>query len=153
MTSTITTPETQTFSDLGVEQAIVDVLTSQGILTPFPIQTMTLPDAFAGKDITGKAETGSGKTLAFGIPMLTHVGIAKPKKPQGLILVPTRELANQVTKTLAPLLEAKNLTAVAVYGGAPMGPQIDALAAGASIAIATPGRLIRSPRTQGTFAI
>ena len=142
MTSTITTPETQTFSDLGVEQAIVDVLTSQGILTPFPIQTMTLPDAFAGKDITGKAETGSGKTLAFGIPMLTHVGIAKPKKPQGLILVPTRELANQVTKTLAPLLEAKNLTAVAVYGGAPMGPQIDALAAGASIAIATPGRLI-----------
>ncbi|MDA2979194.1 MAG: DEAD/DEAH box helicase, partial [Actinomycetota bacterium] len=142
MTSTITTPETQTFSDLGVEQAIVDVLTSQGILTPFPIQSMTLPDAFAGKDITGKAETGSGKTLAFGIPMLAHVGTAKPKKPQGLILVPTRELANQVTKTLAPLLEAKNLTAVAVYGGAPMGPQIDALAAGASIAIATPGRLI-----------
>ena len=142
MTSTITSPETETFSDLGVERAIVDVLTSQGILTPFPIQSMTLPDAFAGKDITGKAETGSGKTLAFGIPMLTHVGPAKPKKPQGLILVPTRELANQVTKTLAPLLEAKNLTAVAVYGGAPMGPQVDALAAGASIAIATPGRLI-----------
>lgn len=142
MPDTITSPQTQTFTDLGVEQAIVDVLTGQGITSPFPIQSMTLPDAFAGKDITGKAETGSGKTLAFGVPMLMHVGPAKPKRPQGLILVPTRELANQVTKTLAPLLKAKNLTAVAVYGGAPMGPQVDALAAGATIAIATPGRLI-----------
>ena len=142
MPNTVTTPETQTFADLGVEQVIVDELASQGITSPFPIQSMTLPDSFAGHDITGKAETGSGKTLAFGIPMLAHVGESKPKRPQGLILVPTRELANQVTKTLTPLLKAKNLTAVAVYGGAPMGPQIDALSAGASIAIATPGRLI-----------
>ena len=142
MPDTAISSDLSTFTDLGVEQAIVDVLTSQGITNPFPIQKMTLPDAFAGKDITGKAETGSGKTLAFGIPMLTHVGVASAKRPQGLILVPTRELANQVTKALAPLLEAKHLTAVAVYGGAPMGPQIDALAAGASIAIATPGRLI-----------
>jgi superfamily II DNA/RNA helicase len=142
MPDTVTTPEIQTFADLGVEQVIVDELASQGITAPFPIQSMTLPDAFAGHDITGKAETGSGKTLAFGIPMLAHVGESRPKRPQGLILVPTRELANQVTKTLAPLLKAKNLTAVAVYGGAPMGSQIDALSAGASIAIATPGRLI-----------
>ncbi len=142
MPETAISADQSTFADLGVEQAITDVLTSQGITNPFPIQEMTLPDAFAGKDITGKAETGSGKTLAFGIPMLAHVGVASAKRPQGLILVPTRELANQVTKTLAPLLEAKHLTAVAVYGGAPMGPQIDALAAGASIAIATPGRLI-----------
>jgi len=142
MPDTVTTPETQTFADLGVEQAIVDELTDQGITTPFPIQSMALPDAFAGHDITGKAKTGSGKTLAFGIPMLSHVGASKPKRPQGLILVPTRELANQVTKTLAPLLDIKNLTAVAVYGGAPMGAQIDALSDGASIAIATPGRLI-----------
>ncbi|MCZ7531943.1 MAG: DEAD/DEAH box helicase [Acidimicrobiia bacterium] len=142
MPDTAISADQSTFTDLGVEQAIVDVLTSQGITNPFPIQRMTLPDAFAGKDITGKAETGSGKTLAFGIPMLTHVGVASAKRPQGLILVPTRELANQVTQALAPLLEVKHLTAVAVYGGAPMGPQIDALAAGASIAIATPGRLI-----------
>lgn len=142
MSDTAISTDVSTFTDLGVDPVIVDVLASQGITTPFPIQAMTMSDIFAGKDITGKAETGSGKTLAFGIPMLVHVGPASPKRPQGLILVPTRELALQVTRTLTPLLEAKNLTAVAVYGGAPMGPQIDALAKGASIAIATPGRLI-----------
>ena len=133
---------TTSFADLGVADDIVEELESQGITTPFPIQTMTLPDALEGIDITGKAQTGSGKTLAFGIPMIMKVGASKSKKPHGLILVPTRELAGQVTKTLEPLLELRDLTAVAVYGGAPMGAQIDALNKGASIAIATPGRLI-----------
>ncbi|MCB1247096.1 MAG: DEAD/DEAH box helicase [Acidimicrobiia bacterium] len=142
MTETALEDASPTFAALGIDSAIVDALAVDGITNAFPIQAMTLPDALAGKDITGKAQTGSGKTLAFGIPMLTHVGPAKPKRPQGLILVPTRELASQVTSTLEPLLEVKNLTAVAVYGGAPMGPQIDALEQGASIAIATPGRLI-----------
>lgn len=142
MTDTAIETPLPTFADLGIDPSIVEVLAADGITNTFPIQAMTLPDALAGKDITGKAKTGSGKTLAFGIPMLTHVGPAKPKRPQGLILVPTRELASQVTSALEPLLKAKNLTAVAVYGGAPMGPQMDALQAGASIAIATPGRLI-----------
>ncbi|MCL1599228.1 MAG: DEAD/DEAH box helicase [Actinomycetia bacterium] len=142
MTNITQETTTTSFADLGVADDIVDELESQGITTPFPIQTMTLPDALAGVDITGKAQTGSGKTLAFGIPMIMKVGTAQAKKPQGLILVPTRELASQVTKTLEPLLKLRNLTAVAVYGGAPMGAQIEALDKGASIAIATPGRLI-----------
>ncbi len=143
-TQETTTQETTTtsFADLGVADDIVAELESQGITTPFPIQTMTLPDALAGVDITGKAQTGSGKTLAFGIPMIMKVGASKSRKPHGLILVPTRELAGQVTKTLEPLLKLRNLTAVAVYGGAPLGAQMDALDKGASIAIATPGRLI-----------
>ncbi len=142
MTNITQETTTTSFADLGVADDIVDELESQGITTPFPIQTMTLPDAVDGVDITGKAQTGSGKTLAFGIPMIMKVGPAQPKKPHGLILVPTRELASQVTKTLEPLLKLRNLTAVAVYGGAPMGAQIEALDKGASIAIATPGRLI-----------
>jgi superfamily II DNA/RNA helicase len=142
MTDTETTEPVVTFADLGVDPDVVAVLDSQGITSTFPIQSLTLPDALAGNDITGKAQTGSGKTLAFGIPMLAAVGPAEKKKPQGLILVPTRELCVQVTRTLEPLLKAKNLTAIAIYGGAPMGPQVDALNGGASIAIATPGRLL-----------
>ncbi|MEE8485612.1 MAG: DEAD/DEAH box helicase [Acidimicrobiia bacterium] len=136
------TEDATTFASLGIDPDLVAELDSQGITTPFPIQTMTMSDALAGRDITGKAETGSGKTLAFGLAMVMRVTRGKPKRPQGLILVPTRELAVQVSRALAPLLQQRNLTAVAVYGGAPMGPQIDALKGGASIAIATPGRLI-----------
>jgi superfamily II DNA/RNA helicase len=142
MTDTETTEPPVTFAELGVDPAVVAVLDSQGITSTFPIQAMTMPDALKGRDITGKAQTGSGKTLAFGIPMLAAVGPADVKRPHGLILVPTRELAVQVTKTLEPLLKAVNLTAVAVYGGAPMGAQVEALNSGASIAIATPGRLL-----------
>jgi len=142
MTDTTDTSTITSFDDLGIDADIVAELASQGITEPFPIQTMTIPDALSGIDITGKAKTGSGKTFAFGIPMIMRVGAPQPKKPHGLILVPTRELASQVTSALEPLLKVKNLTAVAVYGGAPMGPQIDALQAGASIAIATPGRLL-----------
>lgn len=142
MTNSTDISVTTSFADLGVADDIIEELASQGITTPFPIQELTLRAAMSGSDITGKAQTGSGKTLAFGIPMITMVGASDSKKPHGLILVPTRELAGQVTKTLEPLLKVRNLTAVAVYGGAPMGPQIDALSAGASIAIATPGRLI-----------
>ncbi len=142
MTDTETTEPAATFAELGVDPDVVAVLDSQGITNTFPIQSMTLPEALAGRDITGKAQTGSGKTLAFGIPMLAAVGPARNKRPQGLILVPTRELCVQVTRTLEPLLKAKDLTAIAIYGGAPMGPQVDALNGGASIAIATPGRLL-----------
>ena len=142
MTDTETTEPAATFADLGVDPDVVAVRESQGITNTFPIQSMTLPEALAGRDITGKAQTGSGKTLAFGIPMLAAVGPARNKRPQGLILVPTRELCVQVTRTLEPLLKAKDLTAIAIYGGAPMGPQVDALNGGASIAIATPGRLL-----------
>ena len=142
MTTEQTEQTATTFTSLGIAEDLVAELESQGITTPFPIQEMTISDALDGVDITGKAKTGSGKTLAFGLPMIMHVAKGQPKRPQGIVLVPTRELAAQVTKALAPFLELRGLTAVSVYGGAPMGPQTDALNRGASIAIATPGRLI-----------
>ncbi len=142
MTESELITDERSFADLGVAPDLVTALEDEGIVSPFPIQTMTLPTALGGRDITGKAKTGSGKTLAFGIPMLERVGAPKARRPQGLVLVPTRELAVQVTEALSPLLAARNQTAVAVYGGAPMKPQITALERGASIAIATPGRLI-----------
>jgi len=142
MTTEQTTEHATSFASLGIDSDLVEELESQGITSPFPIQEMTMADALVGEDITGKAETGSGKTLAFGLPMIMHVTKGQPKRPQGLVLVPTRELAVQVTKALTPLLALRGLKAVSIYGGAPMGPQTDALNAGASIAIATPGRLI-----------
>ncbi len=142
MTTSHITETATSFASLGIDADLVAELDSQGITSPFPIQTMTMPDALAGHDITGRAETGSGKTLAFGLPMIMHVTKGQSKRPQGLILVPTRELAVQVARALAPLLDVRGLKAIAVYGGAPMGPQVDALNEGASIAIATPGRLI-----------
>jgi superfamily II DNA/RNA helicase len=116
-----------TFASLGVAPRLVDVLTSQGILEPFPIQRLTIADALAGRDVCGKAKTGSGKTLAFGLPLLERLAKAEPRKPRGLVLAPTRELALQV---------------VAIYGGADMNKQIKALADGVEAIIATPGRLI-----------
>jgi superfamily II DNA/RNA helicase len=142
MTTEQTTENATTFASLGIDDDLVAELESQGITSPFPIQQIAMADALAGEDIMGKAETGSGKTLAFGLPMIMHVTKGQPKRPHGLVLVPTRELAVQVTRALTPLLALRGLSAVSVYGGAPMGPQTDALNAGASIAIATPGRLI-----------
>lgn len=142
MTDTLEDAPVSTFADLGVPDDLVAVLADGGITSPFPIQTMTLAASLDGRDITGKAQTGSGKTLAFGIPMVDRVGPPEPRSPHGLVLVPTRELAVQVTKALRPLAAKRDRTVVAVYGGAPMGPQVDALDKGASIAIATPGRLI-----------
>jgi superfamily II DNA/RNA helicase len=142
MTQSELTGTVLTFNELGVSDDLVATLADAGITSPFPIQEITIPIAMTGVDITGKAKTGSGKTLAFGLPMLERVTNAEPRRPQGLVLVPTRELAVQVTRALEPLLAARGQSAVAVYGGAPLGPQVDALAKGASIAIATPGRLI-----------
>ena len=131
-----------TFAMLGVSSRLVDVLTSQGILEPFAIQRLTIADALAGRDVCGKAKTGSGKTLAFGLPLLERLAKAEPRKPRGLVLVPTRELALQVHDVLAPLAKAIGSRVVAVYGGADMNKQIKALADGVEAIIATPGRLI-----------
>jgi superfamily II DNA/RNA helicase len=138
----IQTRQPMTFADLGIPQDLIDVLNAEGIEIPFPIQEKAIPDGLAGRDITGKAQTGSGKTLAFGVPMVAGLKKATRRRPTGLVLVPTRELAVQVTEALAPLLAARGLREVAVYGGAPMAPQIQALEQGADLVIATPGRLI-----------
>ena len=134
--------EQETFSALGVSPDLVAVLDRAGLTTAFPVQRLCIPDALAGRDVCGKAKTGSGKTLAFGLPLVERVAPASPKRPTGLVLVPTRELAVQVTDVLRPLLEARSLRLVAVYGGAQMGKQIAALEAGAEVVVATPGRLI-----------
>jgi superfamily II DNA/RNA helicase len=138
----MTTVNTATFETLGIEADLVSTLTDQGIESPFPIQLLTIPDALAGKDVCGKAKTGSGKTLAFGLPMVQQLERAEPKKPLALVLVPTRELAQQVTIVLEDLAAIRGFKTIAVYGGSPMGVQTKALGRGVEIVIATPGRLI-----------
>jgi superfamily II DNA/RNA helicase len=130
------------FAELGIDQDLLDVLERDGITSPFPIQALSIPDAMVGRDVTGKAKTGSGKTLAFGLPIVQKISRAQPGRPHALVLVPTRELANQVAEDLRPLIKARGLSLVAVYGGASMGKQIDAFKRGVEIVVATPGRLI-----------
>ncbi len=138
-----TTPqEPRTFADLGVGDRLVKVLADQGIHEPFAIQKLTIADALAGRDVCGKAKTGSGKTLAFGLPLLERLDKAEVRRPRGLVLVPTRELALQVHDVLAPLAEAIGSRVVAVYGGADMNKQIRKISDGVEAIIATPGRLI-----------
>jgi superfamily II DNA/RNA helicase len=134
--------KTLTFEDLGVHPSLVDALAEQDISTPFAIQTLALPDAMEGLDICGKAQTGSGKTLAFCLPILTTIAKAKPMHPTALVLVPTRELANQVVETIKPLAKARGRWITAVYGGTSMDKQINEIAQGTDVIIATPGRLI-----------
>jgi superfamily II DNA/RNA helicase len=131
-----------TFKDLGLRAEIVDALSEQGIDEPFPVQALTIEDALAGRDVCGKAKTGSGKTLAFGLPLLERAGKAESKHPTGLVLVPTRELANQVFGVLEPLGRLRGREVCAVYGGVGFEPQIEALRRGADIVVGTPGRLI-----------
>lgn len=129
--------------DLGVDTAIVDALEEREITSPFPVQTLTIPDALAGLDVCGKAKTGSGKTLAFGIPMIQNLHKNKSKnKLRGLILVPTRELATQVREELEPLAGSKEMKITAIYGGANIDEQIKTLKKGIDIVAATPGRMI-----------
>jgi superfamily II DNA/RNA helicase len=136
------TPQPRTFAELGVSERLVKVLADQGITEPFAIQELAIADALAGRDVCGKAKTGSGKTLAFGLPLLERLDRAEPRKPRGLVLVPTRELALQVHDVLAPLADAVGSRVVAVYGGADMNKQIKAITDGVEAIIATPGRLI-----------
>ncbi len=133
---------TTQFAELGVDQDLVDVLTERGITAPFEIQTLTIPDGLAGRDVCGRAKTGSGKTLAFGLPLVQLLSKAKPGRPTGLALVPTRELAVQVCRELEPLAKARNISVLAVYGGAPIERQIAALERGVELVVATPGRMI-----------
>jgi len=146
------------FQELGVPPAVAAVLARRGITTPRPIQAHTLPDALAGRDVLGRAETGSGKTLAFGLPLLIRTAAASPGRParrgrpRALVLLPTRELTRQVHDELAPLAAALGLRLLAVYGGAPMRPQVRALGRGIDVVVATPGRLTDLLR-QGACAL
>ena len=132
-----------TFADLGVPADVVALLARDGITTPFPIQEATIPDALAGRDVSGRAPTGSGKTLAFAIAVVEALGDSpsKARRPRGLVLVPTRELAAQVCGVLRPLAKARRLSVAAVYGGAGYGPQLRALREAVDVLVACPGRL------------
>jgi len=129
----------QGFSALGVSAAVEQALAARGIVEPFRIQTLVLPDALAGLDVLAKSPTGSGKTLAFGIPLVER-SPSDGKTPSALVLVPTRELALQVAGDLAPLAAAKGIRVGVAYGGTPVQAQAKKVR-GAHIVVATPGRL------------
>ncbi len=134
-----------TFASLGVEPRFVQALSRGGVVTPFPIQAATLPDALAGRDVLGRGATGSGKSLAFLLPVVTRLARirpARPRRPRALVLAPTRELAAQLSDTLAPLTSAAGLRHVTIFGGVPAGAQVRELRRGVDIIIACPGRLL-----------
>lgn len=133
------TPTTGTFSSLGIAPKILDSLAQNKFVTPTPIQLQAIPSAIDGKDVIGIAQTGTGKTLAFGVPMIQRLGISKG---QGLILIPTRELALQADETLQKIGRPLGLRTAVIIGGASMGMQIRALKNNPHIIIATPGRLV-----------
>jgi superfamily II DNA/RNA helicase len=138
-------PPTATFASLGLDSRLVQALAASDIHEPFAIQARALPDALAGRDVLGRAQTGSGKTLAFGLPLLTRLAEMtdrpRQKAPRGLILVPTRELAQQVADVLEPLGRSIGVSLATVYGGVSIGRQITRVR-DADIVVATPGRLI-----------
>jgi superfamily II DNA/RNA helicase len=133
---------TTTFDALGVAPDLVGALAERGITHAFPIQTLTIADALAGRDVCGRAKTGSGKTLAFGLPVLQTVKPAEARHPRALILVPTRELATQVRDELAPVGAVRDLRVEAIYGGADIDQQIRKVKRGVEVIAATPGRMI-----------
>jgi superfamily II DNA/RNA helicase len=159
-------PDVTSFAELGVPPRLVEVLRRGGLERPFPIQVRSLPDALAGRDILGRAATGSGKTLAFGLPLLARLAAQSPRQPvadagprsgygprsaasrrlrgapRALVLVPSRELALQVTATLVPLASALGLKVLTVVGGVGYARQVSALTDGVDVVVATPGRLI-----------
>ena len=131
------------FAELGVPTGLIPALTGLGAADPFPIQSATLPATLAGRDVLGRGKTGSGKTIAFAIPLVARLtgGQRTPRRPRGLILLPTRELALQVQRTVEPLAQAAGLRTVVVFGGVGYGNQTAALQRGVDIVIACPGRL------------
>lgn len=132
------------FADLGLPADLAAVLAKRGITTPTPIQAATLPDSLAGRDVLGRGRTGSGKTFAFLLPLVARLAGGRPAastRPRALVLVPTRELAQQVQESLVPLAEAAGLTSRTVFGGVGQNPQVQALRKGVDVLIACPGRL------------
>jgi superfamily II DNA/RNA helicase len=138
-------PTDTTFDALGVPAPLVEVLAASGIDAPFPIQVATLPDSLAGRDVLGRGRTGSGKTLAFSLPLVARLAASdsrrQPRRPRALVLVPTRELANQVLAVVEPMARALGMSATTIFGGVGQNPQVQALTRGVDVVIACPGRL------------
>jgi superfamily II DNA/RNA helicase len=136
-------PAVAAFGELDLPAPLLAALGAEGMVVPFPIQAATLPNSLAGRDVLGRGRTGSGKTLAFGLALLARTAgrRAEPRAPLALILVPTRELAQQVTDALAPYARPLRLRTATVVGGMSISRQAAALRGGAEILVATPGRL------------
>ncbi|MFI8099949.1 DEAD/DEAH box helicase [Streptomyces sp. NPDC086023] len=136
-------PPVASFADLDMPAALLKTLAAQGVTEPFPIQAATLPNSLAGRDLLGRGRTGSGKTLAFGLALLARTAgrRAAARAPLALVLVPTRELAQQVTDALSPYATSLSLRIATVVGGMSINRQASALARGAEVLVATPGRL------------
>ncbi|NEC31518.1 DEAD/DEAH box helicase [Streptomyces sp. SID8111] len=136
-------PAVESFADLDMPAQLSATLGHEGVTVPFPIQAATLPNSLAGRDVLGRGRTGSGKTLAFGLALLARTAgrRAEPRQPLALVLVPTRELAQQVTDALTPYARSVGLRTATVVGGMSIGRQAGALRAGAEVVVATPGRL------------
>ncbi len=130
------------FQSLGLESDLVLALKEQGYTVPTPVQQQAIPLGLAGRDVVGSAQTGTGKTAAFLLPILQRLRSGPRGGVRALVLVPTRELAEQVLRSARAYGRYCEPTAVAVYGGAAMGPQTRALTNGVEIVIATPGRLL-----------
>ena len=137
-----------TFGALGVPSSLVSVLAEREITAPTPIQTATLPDSLAGRDVLGRGRTGSGKTYAFLLPLVARLSAGQggrrrpaPREPRALILAPTRELVSQIEAALVPLAKTSGLTSMTIFGGVGQNPQVSALRRGVDIVIACPGRL------------
>jgi superfamily II DNA/RNA helicase len=137
-------PPVASFAASGLPQVLAQLLARRGITAPFPVQAAVLGDALAGHDVLGRAPTGSGKTLAFGLPLLARVngGTRVKRRPRALVLLPTRELAEQVSVVLAPLGQTIGVSVATTYGGTSIGRQIAQLARGVDVLVATPGRLV-----------
>ena len=131
-----------TFSDLNLNPALLQGIQDLAYTQPTPIQRLAIPPALQGRDLLASAPTGSGKSAAFGLPMLQALSGKPVRKTQGLILVPTRELAQQVSAHLTQLAKHTNVRVAAIHGGVGFGPQIQAFQRGVEIIVATPGRLL-----------
>ncbi|WP_460369086.1 DEAD/DEAH box helicase, partial [Actinocorallia lasiicapitis] len=136
-------PAVEEFAAMGLPAALLTTLQKQGLDAPFPIQAATLPNALAGRDVLGRGRTGSGKTLAFGLALLARIAgkRAEPGRPLALVLVPTRELAQQVTDALTPYADAVKIRLTTVVGGMSIGRQESSIGRGCEVVVATPGRL------------
>ncbi|MFB7008216.1 MULTISPECIES: DEAD/DEAH box helicase [unclassified Streptomyces] len=136
-------PAAAAFVELDMPAPLLAALAAEGVTTPFPIQGATLPNSLAGRDVLGRGRTGSGKTLAFGLALLARTAgnRADARRPLALVLVPTRELAQQVTDALTPYARSLKLRMATVVGGMSIGRQASALRGGAEVVVATPGRL------------
>ncbi|MQA05145.1 MAG: DEAD/DEAH box helicase [Streptosporangiales bacterium] len=132
----------KTFRDLGADAETADALSAVGIVSPFPVQELTIPLALTGNDVIAQAPTGTGKTLAFGVPLLQRITVPGPGRPEALVIVPTRELAVQVAGDLETASGDRGVRILLIYGGRSYDPQIEGLKSGVDVVVGTPGRLL-----------